>query len=104
DLRDIIKLEVNPRTLVGAMQESIETQGIEIPEKYFTSFIRDEAKVVKGKTKKIIEKDEHSKTPIWFDKLTEKEKEEELRKRDIQLYHATKQLKLVEEDIEFHET
>ena len=58
DLGDIIQPQVNPRTLVGAMQELIETQGIEIPEKYFTSFIRNEAKVIKGKTKKTIEKDE----------------------------------------------
>jgi len=57
-LGDIIKEQVNPRTLVSAVEELLETQGVEPPDKYFNAFQQAQAKVTKGRSSKTkIEKD-----------------------------------------------
>jgi hypothetical protein len=57
-LGDLIKLDVNARTLTSAIQELVETQSIEPPTKHFHAYIQNMAKVTKGKvTLKGIAKD-----------------------------------------------
>ena len=72
NLEDIIQPAVNPKTLVSAVQELIETEGTEPPKEYFTSFVQMQAKCIKGKvSKKTISKEEDYFNEEPFDLLKE---------------------------------